>query len=314
MGKYASKVVAQAQAWVGKKESNGSHKEIIDVYNSHKPLARGYAVKYTDAWCSTFVSAVAIKLGYTNIIPTECGCEKHVQLFKNIGSWIENENRTPKAGDIIFYDWEDNGSGDNRGNSDHVGIVEKVSGTTITVIEGNISNAVGRRTLQVNGRYIRGYGVPKYDKEVVTTKKSNEEIADEVIAGKWGNGQERYDNLTNAGYDYNAIQTIVNQKLSGKTSSKKSVDEVAQAVIRGEYGNGRDRREALEKEGYDYNQVQDRVNEILSGKTSNKKSTDEIAREVIRGEWGNGQERYDKLTKAGYNYDKVQNRVNQLLK
>ena len=167
MSKYASKVVGQAQAWIGKKESDGSHKEIIDVYNSHKPLARGYAVKYTDAWCSTFVSAVAIKLGYTDIIPTECGCEKHIQLFKNIGAWEENENRVPNAGDIIFYDWEDNGAGDNKGNSDHVGIVEKVEGDIITVIEGNINNAVGRRTLRVNGKYIRGYGVPKYDKEVI---------------------------------------------------------------------------------------------------------------------------------------------------
>lgn len=175
MGKYASKVVGQAQAWLGRKESDGSHREIIDVYNSHKPLARGYAVKYTDAWCSTFVSAVAIKLGYTDIIPTECGCEKHIQLFKNIGAWLEDENRVPNAGDIIFYDWEDNGVGDNRGNSDHVGIVEKVEGTTITVIEGNINNSVGRRTLQVNGRYIRGYGVPKYDIEEKPVVNENKE-------------------------------------------------------------------------------------------------------------------------------------------
>lgn len=165
MGKYASKVVGQAQAWLGRKESDGSHKEIIDVYNSHKPLARGYAVKYTDAWCSTFVSAVAVKLGYTDIIPTECGCEKHIELFKKLNSFVENENVKPEAGWIIFYDWEDNAVGDNKGWSDHVGIVEKVSGTTITVIEGNINNAVGRRSIQVNGRYIRGYGVPKYDVE-----------------------------------------------------------------------------------------------------------------------------------------------------
>ncbi len=63
MAKYASKVVEQAKAWLGYKESNGTHKTIIDVYNSHKPLARGYKVKYTDAWCATFVSAVAVKLG-----------------------------------------------------------------------------------------------------------------------------------------------------------------------------------------------------------------------------------------------------------
>lgn len=169
MGKYASQVVKQAQSWVGKKESDGSFKEIIDVYNSHRPLARGYKVKYTDEWCSTFVSAVAIKLGYTDIIPTECGCEKHTILFKNIGAWVENENRVPKAGDIIFYDWQDNGKGDNKGNADHIGIVEKVSGNNITVIEGNYNCSVARRTIKVNAKYIRGYGVPKYDAEKVET-------------------------------------------------------------------------------------------------------------------------------------------------
>ena len=109
MGRYASKVVEQARAWIGKKESDGSHKAIIDLYNAHTPLARSYKVKYTDSWCATFVSAVAIKLGYTKIIPTECSCQKMIDLFKSMGCWIENENRTPKAGDIIFYDWQDSG-------------------------------------------------------------------------------------------------------------------------------------------------------------------------------------------------------------
>lgn len=162
---YANKVVAQAQAWLGCKESNGTHKAIIDLYNSHKPLARGYKVKYTDEWCATFVSAVAIKLGYTSIIPTECGCEKMIELFKKLGCWNETDSITPKTGYVIFYDWQDSGSGDNTGRSDHVGIVEKVENGTITVIEGNYSCAVKRRTLKVNGKYIRGYGVPKYDTE-----------------------------------------------------------------------------------------------------------------------------------------------------
>lgn len=172
MAKYASKVVAQAQAWLGNKEGSSGHKAIIDLYNSHKPLARGYKVKYTDAWCATFVSAVAIKLGYTDIIPTECGCGKMIELFKRLGVWAENENRTPNPGDIIFYDWDDNGKGDNLGSSEHVGIVEKVSNGQITVIEGNHDgtdadriDGVERRVIAVNGRYIRGYGVPKYDVE-----------------------------------------------------------------------------------------------------------------------------------------------------
>ena len=175
MAKYASKVVAQAQAWLGRKEGSTGHKEIINIYNTHKPLARGYKVKYTDAWCATFVSAVAIKLGYTDIIPTECGCGKMIELLKKKGAWVENENRTPNPGDIIFYDWNDNGKGDNLGSSEHVGIVEMVSGGNITVIEGNYDgtdadriDGVERRVIAVNGRYIRGYGVPKYDKEPAT--------------------------------------------------------------------------------------------------------------------------------------------------
>ena len=170
MGKYSYKVVEQALAWLGKKEADGSHKEIIDVYNSQRPLPRGYKVKYTDAWCATFVSAVAVKLGYTDIIPTECSCPKMIQLLKNIGAWVENDAYVPKSGDLLFYDFDDNGVGDNTGGTDHIGIIEKVEGDTITVIEGNYSNSVKRRYIKVNGRYIRGYGVPKYDAEPVVDK------------------------------------------------------------------------------------------------------------------------------------------------
>lgn len=156
-------IVKQARSWVGLKESNGSHKKIIDIYNGHNPRARNYKVKYTDAWCATFVSAVAIKCGATDIIPTECGCGQMIALFKEFKAWQENDAYRPQAGDVVFYDWDDSGKGDNAGWPDHVGIVEKVSGNTITVIEGNKSDAVGRRTINVNGKFIRGYGVPKYD-------------------------------------------------------------------------------------------------------------------------------------------------------
>jgi hypothetical protein len=163
-------VVKQAQQWLGRKESDGGHKGIIDIYNAHKPLARGYKVKYTDEWCATFVSAVGIKLGYTQIIPTECSCGKMIELFKKLDSWVEDDTYKPKAGDIVFYDWEDTGKGDNKGTPNHVGIVEKVSGTTITVIEGNYGASVKRRYITLNGRYIRGYGVPKYIEQINSVK------------------------------------------------------------------------------------------------------------------------------------------------
>lgn len=164
MGYTRSTIVNQAKAWIGLKESDNSHQEIIDIYNAHTPLARSYKVKYTDAWCATFVSAVSIKCGYTAIIPTECSCSKMITLFKNLDEWEEDDSYTPGAGDIIFYDWQDTTgtTSDNTGTPDHVGIVEKVSGTTITVIEGNYSDSVKRRTIKVNAKYIRGYGVPKY--------------------------------------------------------------------------------------------------------------------------------------------------------
>lgn len=120
-------------------------------------------MKYTDAWCSTFTSAVAIKAGLTDIIPMECGCGNHIELFKKMGSWQENDAYTPKPGDYIFYDWQDGAdyaTTDNTGAADHVGIV--VYGNNMKIIEGNMSNAVGYRTMNVNGRYIRGYGVPDY--------------------------------------------------------------------------------------------------------------------------------------------------------
>ena len=167
------KLVSTAAAYIGCKEADGSHRQIIDIYNGHKPLARGYTVKYTDAWCATFVSAMAIKCGLTDIIPTECGCGQMIQLFQKLGTWQENDAHVPQPGDVIFYDWDDSGVGDNTGWPDHVGIVESVSGSDIKVIEGNMSDAVGRRTLKVNGRYIRGYGVPAYKGSSTSSSSSS---------------------------------------------------------------------------------------------------------------------------------------------
>ena len=158
-----ARIVNRAISYLGCNEADGSHKKIIDLYNSQNPLPVGYKVTYSDAWCDAFASAVAVAENLTDIIPTECGCERHIALFKKIGRWVEDDAYVPAPGDYIFYDWDDSGSGDNTGGADHVGIVVSVSGSTIKVIEGNKSDAVGYRNISVNGRYIRGYGVPDYE-------------------------------------------------------------------------------------------------------------------------------------------------------
>lgn len=156
------KVVNAAIGFYGCKESDGSHKRVIDFYNANPPLARGYKMSYTDAWCACFVSVAALTAGVIDIMPKEVGCGKMIELYQKIGRWQENDTHTPQPGDVIFYDWEDSGAGDNAGASDHVGLVVSVSGGTIKVIEGNMSNAVGYRNLAVNGKYIRGYGLPDF--------------------------------------------------------------------------------------------------------------------------------------------------------
>lgn len=163
--KTAKKFVETALQWKGKKESDGSFKEIIDVYNSFTPRPRGYKVQYTDEWCATFVSAVAIKCGYTDIIPPECGCERMLEQFKALGAFIENENRVPNIGDICFYDWQDVKDGDCVGWSDHVGIVIDVSRETFTVLEGNYGKSVKERVVNINAPLLRGFAVPKFEKE-----------------------------------------------------------------------------------------------------------------------------------------------------
>ncbi len=167
------RVISIAVSWYGKKEADGSHRSIIDLYNGHTPLARGYKVKYTDAWCATYGSAVAIAAGYADIIPTECGCGQMIAAFQAMDRWVENDAYIPSPGDYIFYDWDDTGAGDCTGWPEHVGIVISVFGDVIKVIEGNKDDAVGYREIKVNGRYIRGYGVPDYGAKAVSKTPEN---------------------------------------------------------------------------------------------------------------------------------------------
>lgn len=171
-------VLKTAQSFLGCKESNGTHRKIIDTYNHHQPLARGYKVQYTDEWCATTVSTVHILCGTTDISPTECSCSAMIRLYQQMGRWVEDDAYVPKPGDTLFYAWSDNGVGDCTKAPNHVGIVVSVTGKTIKVIEGNYKESVAYRNIAVNGRYIRGYGIPDYAgkaAKMTDTSKTEEE-------------------------------------------------------------------------------------------------------------------------------------------
>ena len=147
------------RSWLGLSRTAQTHRPIIDIYNGHRPLARGYAVTYWDDYCDATVSAAFIMLDAVSAIGgTECGVQEHIGIFKNAGIW---KGRTkPKAGWIITYDW------DGDGVADHIGIVEKISGNTVTAIEGNTNGGiVGRRTIAWNASTVLGYAAPKYSEE-----------------------------------------------------------------------------------------------------------------------------------------------------
>lgn len=267
MGRTAQDVLNVMRSWIDYSEANGKFKQIIDLYNSHKPLARGYAVKYSDEWCDTTVSAAAIKAGVVDLIGTECGCEQHVKIFQSMGIWIEDGTITPKPGDIILYNWDD-ATQPNDGYSDHIGYVESVSGRTITLIEGNKGEAVARREIPVGWGYIRGYARPKYSSggtapSTPIPSKTIDEIARDVIKGVYGNEPKRSEALKALGYDPNKVQERVNAILKGNATPSKSISQVAKEVIAGKYGNGSDRRTKLAAEGFDPDAVQAEVNRQL---------------------------------------------------
>lgn len=232
------KVVDYANSQVGKKESDGSYKSIIDTYNTlpADQLPRRTRMQYGWAWCACFWSAIAVALKYLAIMPIEISCYYLIEAAKKLKAWQENDAYIPAPGDAVLYDWDDSGQGDNTGNPDHVGAVTYVNTASgyMVVTEGNYGNAVKKRTISLNGRYIRGFITPRYDDGAIaepdkTGGKSISEVAHEVIAGQWGNGAARKRDLTAAGYDYDAVQSEVNRILNGSAETAKNENSTDQA-------------------------------------------------------------------------------------
>lgn len=234
------KVVDTASAWLGTQEGTSRHAEMLNIYNAQRPLPRGTRMLSSWPWCAAFVSTVSLQCGLRDIMPTECGCPSMIRLYQEIGRWIEDDAYTPSPADVVFYDWQDTGYSDNVGQPDHVGIVVACTDGMMTIIEGNCDNAVKLRQIAVNARFIRGYGCPDYASKAddaepkpepatepapaptpqpepekpaeETTDSFITQVAREVIAGKWGNGQARKDAL--AAWFTKAVQDEVNRLMA----------------------------------------------------------------------------------------------------
>lgn len=234
----------------------------------------------TDSQCNVLSNCVGYACGRFNEI---IGAMKYPSLNCNAENFIERAKNTygleissvPTLGGIMV--WQKGTLSGNDG-AGHVAVVEKIidSNTIYTSESGYGGSAFWNSTKRnTNGRWglgsaytFRGCIVnPAIGKVVAPTptpsaKKSVDEVAKEVIRGEWGNGDERYNRLTNAGYNYNEVQAKVNELLNSNKPTPAptpSVDilDLVRKTIRGDFGNGEARRKAL---GSNYDEVQRQVN------------------------------------------------------
>jgi hypothetical protein len=170
-GRYDA--VTQARSWVGAKESNGSHKKIIDVFNDYNPSCG--KIGYSTPWCAAFVSAVAIKTNTTDIIPVHSYCPTMLARFKDKSF---KKKYKPQGGDVVFYDWNRNKV------PDHVGMIESVSGKNVTAIEGNYSDRVKRRTFKKGYSCLLAYGLPDYSTDALVSYTRSGSGDSGIVTGK----------------------------------------------------------------------------------------------------------------------------------
>lgn len=171
------KVVDGITAYNGATMGSTGHLQILKYFNDSKLCTR-YRMTVNDAYCATTASAAYIKAGLAGsgkgkIFPcVECSCSAMITLAKKAGIWVERDNFIPKAADLVLYDWDDNGIGDNKGDPDHVGIVVGVTNGIIKVFEGNMGTGFcGYREIHIDGKYIRGFITPKFKSIATSTDK-----------------------------------------------------------------------------------------------------------------------------------------------
>lgn len=166
MAVTAEQVLNVYRSYLGMNKYSGKHAQMVDDYNKVSPKPVGYALKMADDYCDAGFTVVFDKAGASDLVGRECGVERHKSIFKQKNIWLGLVR--PQAGDAIIFRWD----GNRNGFAHHIGIVEKVSGDTITTIEFNTvvngTSTVARRTYKWNASVIQGYARPKYGSATVT--------------------------------------------------------------------------------------------------------------------------------------------------
>lgn len=189
-------IVTNALMYIGIKEGSKEHKALVKEYNAVSPRPRGYKAKYTDPWCALFASVCMQETGVNKY--REVSVQQMYNLFKLDGK----VTKTPKEGYLVFYQWD-------SGMLDHVGILYKIDGAYIDVIEGNYNDSVGVRRIAKSDKRIFAYGAFSVPSETAYTPVTDDVVL-AVIRGQYGNGEDRKVRLAAAGYDYDAVQAAVN--------------------------------------------------------------------------------------------------------
>lgn len=310
-----SAVVNQMLAWEGYSEKNGKFKLIIDRYNAYLSTAikagcANYKVKYSDEWCATAASAAYIACGIGHLFPVECSCPRMITLAKKMGIWQENDGYVPDPADAVMYDWEDSGKGDNTGTPDHIGIVIAVdkSKGTFVVMEGNKNESVERRTMSIDGKYIRGFITPKFNDPVPEKKEEVKPVAKTYEVSKTGTPNKttcvKWGLLKN------------NQRVTPRLQPDETAKPCSFAPV-----------EPLTKiEVYDYIttakrwaycKVGGKYGFILASSISDylrtpKQPIDKVVSWVLADDFGKKETRWNALRTLGYDADAVQGKIDEL--
>ena len=165
MANTSKEYLYTCRKYLGVMEGSSNHRKIVDMFNSSK--LKTFPISYNDAWCSAFISAMAIESGCTDIIPISANCDEMYKKGVVMGIAI------PKMGDIVFYDWNLNGE------LDHVGTVETMSKNIIHVLEGNKNDSVAYRDINYKNATITKIIRPRY--KTVSNKKSYKNYCDTAI-------------------------------------------------------------------------------------------------------------------------------------